>query len=241
MDDAAGHEFFDLERNQIINLLDLAAVVRRNDEKLRIFLDGVADILVARDKKLLVFTEYRATQTYLRDALEQRFRNQGRVLLINGSMTLEEKLGEIEAFNEGSDQFLVSTEAGGEGLNLHRACHVMVNYDLPWNPARLMQRIGRLYRYGQRERVIVVNLHAKDSFDNQAISLMMDRVMRIAEDMAPVGAEYTGELYTNVLGEVLEHLGSCIRTCSARYWNTWIWQRSCGRRRRCRSGERKRK
>ena len=82
----------------------------------------------------------------------------------------------------------------------------MVNYDLPWNPARLMQRIGRLYRYGQTERVVVVNLHAQDSFDNQAIGLLMDRVMRIAEDMAPVGREYTGELHTNVLGEVLERL-----------------------------------
>lgn len=199
-------EFFEFERSQIGDLLGLAAVVRKQDEKLRIFLDGVANILMEHGKKLLVFTEYRATQAYLKSALENRFPKEGRVLLINGSMALKEKLEEIEAFNEGMERFLVSTEAGGEGLNLHRACHVMVNYDLPWNPARLMQRIGRLYRYGQAERVVVVNLHAQDSFDNQAICLMMDRVMRIAEDMAPVGREFTGELYTNVLGEVLERL-----------------------------------
>ena len=189
VDEAASREFFEFERKQIIDLLALAEVVRRQDEKLRIFLDRVADILVEHGKKLLVFTEYRATQAYLKNALESRFEDEGRVLLINGSMSLKEKLAEIEAFNEGREPFLVSTEAGGEGLNLHRACHVMVNYDLPWNPARLMQRIGRLYRYGQAERVVVVNLHAQDSFDNQAISLMMDRVMRIAEDMAPVGGE----------------------------------------------------
>ena len=205
-DASTGGEFFEFERSQIGDLLDLAAVVRRGDEKLRIFLDGVAHILIEQGKKLLVFTEYRATQTYLKDALEGRFPDRGRVLLINGSMSLKEKLAEIQAFNGGMERFLVSTEAGGEGLNLHHACHVMVNYDLPWNPARLMQRVGRLYRYGQAERVVVVNLHAQDSFDNQAISLMMDRVMRIAEDMAPVGGEYTEELHTSVLGEVLERL-----------------------------------
>ncbi len=204
--DSPSREFFEFERNQIIDLLDLAAVVRREDEKLRVFMDGVVAPLIAESEKLLVFTEYRATQAYLRDALQGQFPDHGRVLLINGSMSLKEKLSEIEAFNEGTNSFLVSTEAGGEGLNLHRACHVMVNYDLPWNPARLMQRIGRLYRYGQTERVVVVNLHAQDSFDNQAIGLMMDRVMRIAKDMAPVGTEYGGALQANVLGELLEHL-----------------------------------
>ena len=104
--------------------------------------------LVAEGKKLLVFTEYRATQSYLKDSLQHRFFDTNEVLLINGSMNLDQKLATIEAFNEGPARFLISTEAGGEGLNLHRACHVMVNYDLPWNPARLVQRIGRLYRYG---------------------------------------------------------------------------------------------
>jgi hypothetical protein len=82
----------------------------------------------------------------------------------------------------------------------------MVNYDLPWNPARLVQRIGRLYRYGQREKVVVFNLHARDSFDNTAISLMLDRVMTVAREMAPVGSEYNDQLYTEIVGELLENL-----------------------------------
>jgi hypothetical protein len=121
-------------------------------------------------------------------------------------MKLDEKLSTIEAFNEGPNRFLVSTEAGGEGLNLHRACHVMVNYDLPWNPARLVQRIGRLYRYGQQEPVIVFNLHARDSFDNSAIDLMMHRVAQIVHDMATVGTEFNDRLYAEILGDVLDHL-----------------------------------
>src|SRR5262249_37956754 len=155
-------------------------------EKLWIFLEQAADRLMAAGKKLLIFTEYRATQTYLKDALEARFPHAGEIMQINGSMKLGEKLDAIRKFNEEENAFLISTEAGGEGLNLHRACHVMINYDLPWNPARLAQRIGRLYRYGQTLPVVVVNLHARDSFDNAAIDLMMSRVTQIAQDMAPV-------------------------------------------------------
>ena len=81
-----------------------------------------------------------------------------------------------------------------------------MNYDLPWNPARLVQRIGRLYRYGQNEPVIVFNLHAHDNFDNAAIDLMLQRVTQIAQDMAPVGTEYNDRLYAEILGDVLDNL-----------------------------------
>lgn len=198
-------EFFANEQQQIEGLLILAATVRRKDEKLRIFLDRVVAPLVKEGKKLLVFSEYRATQSYLKLALEREFPAAGQVVLINGSMKLDEKLEAIEAFN-GPARFMISTEAGGEGINLQRSCHVMVNYDLPWNPARLVQRIGRLYRYGQAEPVIVFNLHAQDSFDNSAIDLMMQRVMQIARDMAPVGSEYNERLYAEILGEMLDSI-----------------------------------
>jgi hypothetical protein len=102
--------------------------------------------------------------------------------------------------------FMISTEAGGEGINLQDGCHILVNYDLPWNPARIVQRIGRLYRYGQREKVIVFNLHAQDNFDNSAISMMLDRVMTVAREMAPVGSEYNDRLYTEIVGELLENV-----------------------------------
>ena len=198
-------EFFFHEREMIENLLNAAKIVRQDDEKLRLFLDEVVRPLVADGKKLLVFTEYRGTQTYIKEAIEGCFGNASNVVLINGSMTLDEKLTAIEAFNT-SAQFMISTEAGGEGINLHETCHVIVNYDLPWNPARLVQRIGRLYRYGQDEPVIVFNLHARDSFDNTAIDLMLQRVTQIAQDMAPVGTEYNDRLYAEILGDVLENL-----------------------------------
>jgi ERCC4-related helicase len=203
--DTSGREFFAFEKDLIEQLLACAAVVRRNDEKFRMFMDNVIEPLFAQKKKLLIFTEYRATQTYLAEALTKRFSERGGIVLINGSMSLDEKLTNIDAFNNWA-QFLISTEAGGEGINLHRACHVMANYDLPWNPARLVQRIGRLYRYGQRETVVVFNLHARDNFDNYAIDLMLRRVMEIVRDMAPVGSEYNERLYAEILGEVLENV-----------------------------------
>src|SRR5690606_16933934 len=98
--------------------------------------------------KILIFTEYRSTQAWVQDALNQRFGEQASVL-IHGGMAMNERREAIASFEEETGaQFLVSTEAGGEGINLQERCHIMVNYDLPWNPMRLVQRIGRLYRYG---------------------------------------------------------------------------------------------
>lgn len=197
-------EFFAHEREMIKELLGYAVQVRQNDEKLAVFMRKVVAPLVKQGKKLLVFTEYRATQDYLREYLEDNFFGQGEISLINGSMTLNEKLESIESFNL-SAPFMISTEAGGEGINLHEACHVMVNYDLPWNPARLIQRIGRLYRYGQKNTVIVFNLHALDSFDNKIIDVAMQRVNDIARAMSPVGEEYDERFYTDVLGDMLDN------------------------------------
>lgn len=203
---SAPKEFFAYERGLIAELLSAAKAVRQQDEKLRMLLEEVVEPLWEQGKKLLIFTEYRATQEYLQAALQDRFQTAGEVLLINGSMSLDEKLATIHAFNDGASSFLISTEAGGEGLNLHHSCHVMVNYDLPWNPARLVQRIGRLYRYGQNQKVIVFNLHARDSFDNAAVDLMLTRLDEMVRSMAPVGSEFDDRFYAEVIGEVLEQI-----------------------------------
>ena len=198
-------EFFDFERDMIDGLLEHAVEVRRDDEKLEMFLNRVVEPLINQGKKLLVFTEYRATQSYLLEALEANFQNAGEAVIINGSMSLDDKLEAISAFNENA-RFMISTEAGGEGINLHQSCHVMVNYDLPWNPARLVQRVGRLYRYGQTEPVIVFNLHTRDTFDNAAIDLMLQKVAQIVRDMAHVGEEFDERLHAEIVGDLLENI-----------------------------------
>ena len=197
--------FFDDEQAQIAELIVLARKVKVDDHKLEKFLSDIVDPLRKERQQLLIFTEYRATQEYLIEALLKRYPNVG-VVQINGSMSLNEKRNSIARFNERSAQFMISTEAGGEGINLHEQCHVMVNYDLPWNPRRLVQRAGRLYRYGQRERVIVFNLMADDSFDSKSLGMMLERVHSIAKDMSEVGSEFQEGLETEIIGELLEQV-----------------------------------
>ena len=196
--------FFTDELEQLDRLIESAAKVKQNDLKLKEFLSKIVSPLQRRRPKLLIFTEYRGTQEYLVNALQQRYPRAG-VVQIHGSMSLDEKKASIDRFNE-SARFMVSTEAGGEGINLHHNCHIMVNYDLPWNPSRLVQRSGRLYRYGQTERVVVFNLTSNDDFDNQAIGMMLDRIDTIASTMAEVGEDYHEGLHQEILGELMERI-----------------------------------
>ena len=196
--------FFEDEQDQIHGLLTAARVIKQDDQKLKHFMRQIVAPLRRERQKLLVFTEYRATQEYLVDALRKRY-PRADVAQINGGMSLEEKRDNIARFNDNA-AFMVSTEAGGEGINLHERCHILVNYDLPWNPRRLVQRAGRLYRYGQRERVIVFNLMADDGFDSQSLGMMLDRVHSIAKDMSSVGSEFREGLETEIIGELLERV-----------------------------------
>lgn len=196
--------FFEDEAAMIIELLDVARTARADDEKLERFLAEVVRPLIESGENLLVFTEYRATQTYLADAIEMAVPDAGEPGLINGSMSLDDKIGQVSRFSAGETRVLVSTEAGGEGLNLQQSCHVMVNYDLPWNPSRLVQRLGRLYRYGQTRRVVVFNLMTEDSFDNKAIALMLERVETIARDIAAVQPGLRDTIEADVLGNLLD-------------------------------------
>ena len=197
--------FFDNELDQISRLIEAARFVRNDDRKLLQFLSEIVHPLYKQGERLLIFTEYRATQEYLVQALNNKYPG-CEIAQINGSMSLNEKRQNIDAFNDEA-KFMVSTEAGGEGINLHQGCHILLNYDLPWNPRRLVQRSGRLYRYGQEERVLVFNLMANDGFDNMALGMMLQRIYNIAQDMAHVGPEFHGGgLQTEIIGDLLERV-----------------------------------
>ena len=204
-DNVPATPFFDDEQLQIADLLRVAKQVKQDDYKLNKFLSEIVEPLKQAGKKLLIFSEYRATQDYLVAALKHRYPGSG-VAQINGSMDMKEKRLNIDEFNE-YKQFMVSTEAGGEGINLHQQCHVLANYDLPWNPRRLVQRTGRLYRYGQTERVIVFNLMANDGFDNAALNKMLDRVYSIVQGMSSISPEFQYDVQqVELIGELLERV-----------------------------------
>jgi superfamily II DNA or RNA helicase len=196
-------EFFAAETDMLRELLGHCESAAEHDAKIETFRAVYEDLVVRQGKKILVFTEYRATQERL--ALEVE-RLSGRVpAIINGSQKLDEKIAAMEAF-DGDCEILISTEAGGEGLNLHRRCHVVLNFDLPWNPARIVQRIGRVYRYGQKEHVAVLNFHASDTIDSEIISLALTRVETLSRQMAPLGSEFGERYFSEILGELLEQL-----------------------------------
>lgn len=205
IDDSASDEFFAGEIELLKTLIDEAAVLKANDQKIRLFLDEVIEKILGANtqEKVLIFTEYRTTQRFIQEKLAARYGDH-KVSLINGSMSHNERSEAIAQF-EDEGQFLISTEAGGEGINLQKACHIMVNYDLPWNPMRLVQRIGRLYRYGQKKKVVVFNIQQDDSLDQKIVNLMYDRLETVVGDMAQVQEhEFNEGLKDEILGDLVE-------------------------------------
>ena len=131
-----------------------------------------------KDKKILVFTESRDTLDYL----ENKIRAWGyRTNTIHGGMKLEERIKAEHVFKHETD-VLIATEAAGEGINL-QFCHLMLNYDIPWNPNRLEQRMGRIHRYGQQQEVFVFNLVALDTREGQVLQKLLEKLDEIRNAM----------------------------------------------------------
>jgi hypothetical protein len=150
------------------------------------------------DEPVLLFTEYKRTQALMITALMAEF-GQSSVGFMNGDDRLENVTlpdGRVtqlssrrddmcDAFNAGRIRFLVSTEAGGEGIDLQERCSALIHVDLPWNPMRLHQRVGRLNRYGQKRPVSVVSLRNPDTVE----SMIWDKLeTKLASIMRAVGS-----------------------------------------------------
>jgi len=127
-------------------------------------------------QKLVIFTEHRDTLTYLRHKISSLFGRSDAVVVIHGGMGREERRKAQELFlNDGNVRVLVATDAAGEGINLQRA-HLMINYDLPWNPNRLEQRFGRIHRIGQTEVCHLWNLVADDTREGDVYRRLLEKL-----------------------------------------------------------------
>jgi superfamily II DNA or RNA helicase len=149
-------------------------------------------------KQLLIFTEYRDTLNYLVD----RLRTWGlETDCIHGSMkpgSRDEpgtRLHAEQQFRDGATQVLVATEAAGEGINL-QCCHILFNYDIPWNPNRLEQRMGRIHRYGQRSDCIIFNFVAANTIEGRVLERLLTKLQEIRDAL-------DDDAVFNVVGEVL--------------------------------------
>ncbi|MEJ6949402.1 DEAD/DEAH box helicase [Natronospora cellulosivora (SeqCode)] len=127
--------------------------------------------------KMIIFTEFIETQKYIQEGLEQL---SYKTASINGHMSLEEKIQQKNIFREEA-QFLISTDAGGEGINL-QFCFYMVNYDLPWNPMKLEQRIGRIDRIGQKEDVKIFNFVLSGTIEEYVYDTLEDKLSIIKDE-----------------------------------------------------------
>jgi superfamily II DNA or RNA helicase len=190
-------------------LENLAATVRRSGtdtkwRELSNLLDEIfrprrigasqADPRSVGKEKLVVFTEHRDTLNYLQNRISTQLGQQDVVVIIHGGMGREERLKAQEAFRHDPDvQVLLATDAAGEGINLQRA-HLMVNYDLPWNPNRIEQRFGRIHRIGQTEPCHLWNLVAEETREGDVYRTLLQKLEEARQTLGGQVFDVLGKL-----------------------------------------------
>jgi len=173
-------------------------------------------------RKAVVFTESCRTQQYLKQRLDESG-YAGRLVLLNGSnndaeskaiyeewcekhagsarisgsKSADMKAALVEKFKSADADIMISTEAGGEGINL-QFCSLLINYDLPWNPQKVEQRIGRIHRYGQRNDVVIVNFVNRRNPADQRVFELLDEKFRLFEGVFGASDEILGAIESNI-------------------------------------------
>lgn len=158
---------------------DILSLIR--DIQYRAKADKVVSIIRNINDKVIIFTEYRATQLLLGWYLKQ---HNIQSVPFRGGFKRSKKEWMTRLF-ENHAQVLIATEAGGEGVNL-QFCHHLINYDLPWNPMKIEQRIGRIHRFGQKQDVHIYNLSTQNTIEDHMLRLLYDKIA----------------LFENVIGEL---------------------------------------
>jgi len=153
-------------RRELSELHSMAADIKENAK-----LTGLLEILSRLDERVIVFTQFKTTLDYLAKELTERGVE---VTRFHGDLSAKEKEASIERFRRGV-KVLLSTEAGGEGRNL-QFCRIVVNYDLPWNPMRIEQRIGRVHRLGQEREIEVFNFTASETVEAYVLEILQRKL-----------------------------------------------------------------
>jgi SNF2 family DNA or RNA helicase len=204
----------EIEKDYVEKLLVLARKVQELGQESKFDkLRGIIEDKRFRNDKLLIFTEHRDTLTYLKNRLDG-LGFTGQIASIHGGMNYVER-GEQVAFfkkpiEEGGARIMVCTDAAGEGINL-QFCWVMVNYDVPWNPARLEQRMGRIHRYGQKmSEVFIINLIAGKTREGKVVKILLDKLEAIRKELKSekvfdvIGRVFEGKSITDYMRRSLE-------------------------------------
>ncbi len=174
---------------------------KRSERKLTELLDVIHSqgLREDRSKQLLVFTEHKDTLDYLVENLQGDFE----VAVIHGGLKLAERIAQERFFRERA-QIMVATEAAGEGINL-QFCHLMVNYDIPWNPNRLEQRMGRIHRIGQTSEVHVFNLVAGNTREGYVLKTILRKMENMGHALGDPVFDVIGKTFAGYrLRELIE-------------------------------------
>ena len=169
-------------------------------------------LLASTDEPVLVFTEYRDTLIRLAEAVASH----AAVAVLHGGLDRVARRAAEAAFTSGTARVLLATDAAGEGLNLQHTCRLVVNYELPWNPIRLEQRVGRVDRIGQQRVVHAVHLIARHTAEADLLARLVARLERIRASVGHSGA-LLGQAPERVIAEAMLHGGSASRT-----FDTWL-------------------
>jgi len=188
------------EEDKVKELIDL--VYEEADRKFETLIRAIEQIRREnKTEKMIIFTQYLETLFFLQEELG-KFYPPEKITTVKGG-PLEEKIAACESFwDENGAQFLISTSAGGEGINL-QVCRILFNYDLPWNPMAVEQRIGRIHRYGQTETAQVYNLVAEETIEEKVYGILEQKLFEIAHAIGkldPVTGEVTEDFRSDILG-----------------------------------------
>jgi SNF2 family DNA or RNA helicase len=225
-------EIVENEIDTLQSLLDMRIKRDRKLDELLKLIDHIAgESAKGEREKVLIFTEYRKTQEHLVAELEKCY-GRGCCVVIHGGMKLErqgeaqESIDSIWApfhkdgalvapttkrtsqrlFRDHEKvRFLVSTEAGGEGINL-QFCHICINYDIPWNPMRVEQRVGRVYRFGQTKVVQVYHFLNEGTIEDKVQSYFESRLDRAAAALSKITGENAEEIKATLYGQLESEL-----------------------------------
>ena len=181
------------EREMIRGILEELDRLGGKDSKLERLMSFIEEVKKGDpDAKIVVFTEYRDTANYLHERLSERYR----AGIIHGLMSIEERQRKLDEFRppEGYE-IMVCTDAAGEGIDMQFA-NIEINYDLPWNPNKLEQRMGRIHRIGQRRNVYYYNFILSDTIDGYILSKVLEKIEAIKRDM--------GERVYDVIGRLID-------------------------------------
>lgn len=176
------------------------------DRKFDTLVRAIEDIRKKNSKeKFIIFTQYLETLFFIKEELGKIYGDE-KIVVIRGG-PLDQKIEAQEQFWEDDGvQFLISTSAGGEGINLQKG-RILFNYDLPWNPMAVEQRIGRIHRYGQMETVQVYNLIAEDTVEEKIYNLLDKKLEEIARQIGKMD-DTTGQPREDFRTDILGFLGS---------------------------------